>query len=100
MNNGIQPASKNNIQSGNINKKPVYKRWYFWVIIVVVLIGIAGASENSDTSTSTSSGGSQSNVAKVKIIDFSSMADEDIQKWCNDNGVTCKTRTEIFRCSC
>lgn len=31
-------------------KKPIYKKWWFWVILVILIIGIGGASGSGDTS--------------------------------------------------
>lgn len=41
-------------------KKPVYKRWWFWVVAIIILIGIGGAAGNNknqenETTKSTSS---------------------------------------------
>lgn len=35
-------------------KKPIYKKWWFWVIIAVVIIAIAGNSGDSEDSTGSS----------------------------------------------
>lgn len=35
-------------QCGAKNKKPVFKHWWFWVIIAVVLISAIGTSDNTD----------------------------------------------------
>lgn len=52
-------------------KKPIYKKWWFWVVIVIVILGIiAGASGDSDTPSSTqtdnASVASQSSDSKDK----------------------------------
>ena len=33
-------------------KKPIYKKWWFWVIIVVLVIGIVGSTQGGTTNTS------------------------------------------------
>lgn len=51
-------------------KKPIYKKWWFWAIIVVVLIGIVGASSNSEnktTSTNTSSQTQEKTEKKINV---------------------------------
>lgn len=99
MDNNPDKANKA-INKNTNGKKPVYKRWYFWVIIVVLLIGIASAgTSDSDNggngnSSSTTNSSQQAEVPKVKVADFSAMADDDIQKWCGDNGLTCKVEQE------
>lgn len=50
-------------------KKSVFKRWWFWVIIVIILIGIGGAAggNKGDTATNTgSNNGSQDQKAEEK----------------------------------
>ena len=32
-------------------KKPIYKKWWFWVIIAVLIIGIGNSDNNDATST-------------------------------------------------
>ena len=95
------PIKQNKAVNKQIStKKPIYKRWYFWVIIVVILIGIAGAGTTSNNGSgnggNSTAGNSnqQAEVAKVKVADFSAMTDGDIQKWCGENGLTCKVEQE------
>jgi len=49
-------------------KKSVFKRWWFWVIVSIVLIGIGGAAggNKGDTATNTGSNGSQDQKAEEK----------------------------------
>lgn len=95
------PTKQNKVVSKQAStKKPMYRRWYFWVIIAVILIGIAGAGTTSnndsgnDGNSTAGNSNQQAEVAKVKVADFSTMADEDIQKWCGENGLTCKIEQE------
>lgn len=74
-------------------KKPVYKKWWFWVIIVVVFSGIVGASNSSNTDTpstnSTNSVGASSIVSKVeepKIpVEFANKCPIDVSATVADN---------------
>ena len=36
-------------------KKPIFKRWWFWLIIAIILIGVIGSNgdESTDTETTT-----------------------------------------------
>ena len=34
-------------------KKPIYKKWWFWVLIIIILIAIIGNSGNKDTDNDT-----------------------------------------------
>lgn len=36
-------------------RKPVYKKWWFWVIIMVLVIGVAGVQEDGNITQETSS---------------------------------------------
>lgn len=93
----IQPAQK--------LKKPIYKKWWFWVIIAVVSIGIIGNLGDGDDSTqggssstisTTESGGQTSdksttnNKVQVTVADFTTMDKAAIQAWADMNKVTCK----------
>ena len=64
-------------------KKPIYKKWWFWLIIFIVFIGITGTSEDGNTVETSY------NTPSVTVIDFSTMKKEDIENWCTDNKVKC-----------
>lgn len=65
------------------NKKPVYKKWWFWAIVVFVLIAIGN--QNKDNGTSTPMHSSK----QVTVIDFKDMKYNDIATWCEQNKVNC-----------
>ena len=89
-------------------KKPIYKKWWFWVIIAVVAIAIiANLGGNGDktgsgsNNTSQTVGTNESNDsskadtstadnAKVTVADFSTMDQAAIQSWADTNKVICK----------
>ena len=86
-------------------KKPIYKKWWFWVIIAVVAIGIIGGSArgdetstDNDTGSSITQSGDETNNAtenktdsnKVTVADFSTMSKADIENWASTNKVTVK----------
>lgn len=59
------------------DKKPVFKKWWFWVIVVIVLIGLGGAAgnksntenvtnSNSDKSSTSNSSSSSSSTETAK----------------------------------
>lgn len=55
---GGQPRRHDNKQG----KKPLFKRWWFWLIVVLVVLGVAGSAQSGDdtaTSASTESSTSQ-----------------------------------------
>ena len=47
-------------------KKPIYKKWWFWLIVAVVLIGAVGGNSNSknETKNETRTEASSENVKK------------------------------------
>lgn len=68
-------------------KKPIFKRWWFWVIIVIVIIAVVGASggsgDNTDSgsdSTDTSNTQNETNNVQEEIVyevtDLRTMIDE------------------------
>ena len=87
-------------------KKPIYKKWWFWVIIAVVAIGIIGSvnggnesSTNTDNGSSVVQSGDETNndttdnktdSNKINVIDFSAMNKADIENWAATNKVTVK----------
>ncbi len=88
-------------------KKPVYKKWWFWLIVAVVAIGVIGnlgdksdtdgsTNTTSDTVSTTENNDSSKNdvtdngKTKVTVVDFSTMNQTDIQGWADENKVSCK----------
>lgn len=50
------------------NKKPIYKKWWFWAIIIVVVIAIGG-SQTQNTNTSTSVNSLDANIQNTTITE-------------------------------
>lgn len=89
-------------------KKPIYKKWWFWVIIAVVIIAIAanlggngdksndgsnntsGPVSTSDSDDSTKGDTTADESVKITVADFSAMDQAAIQSWADTNKVTCK----------
>ena len=85
-------------------RKPIYKKWWFWVIIAIIAIGIIGGSAgDKETSTDNNTGSSisqsddktdnnqtdnKTNSNKITVADFSTMNKADIEKWAATNKVT------------
>ena len=100
-----QPVMQQPVQKP---KKPIFKKWWFWVIIAVVVIGVIGnlggnsnktdsgsSNTNSTVSTSQNSDSSKNDTianeeAKITVADFSGMDQASIQSWADTNKVTCK----------
>lgn len=83
-------------------KNPIYKKWWFWVIIAFVLflviIGFGGGSDTNDDIADTSKGAitqtsGETNGAnkgeKVTVADFSAMSKAEIEEWATANKVKC-----------
>lgn len=65
-------------QNGNtyVEKKPFYKRIWFWLVIVILLLigfGSASTSNNSKESTTTNSSQTSSKKAKVPVTYMSAL---------------------------
>ena len=69
-------------------KKPIYKKWWLWVIVAVVAI-IIGTSGGSNDSTTVSNTDSTSNAAEeitYEVVDLQTMFDE-----LDENAMTAET---------
>ena len=87
-------------------KKPIYKKWWFWVIIAVAVIGIiSGSAGGNDDNKPSDSGetistvetdgkSNESSENKVTVVDFSSMSKEEIESWASANNITVKFSEE------
>ena len=70
-------------QCGARNKKPIYKKWWFWVLVVIVVFGIIGATSDNKSepsnhsSTSYSSNDSAVNNSKDNV-DLSENSDNNV----------------------
>lgn len=47
--NEIAASAKKCPHCGAKNKKPIYKKWWLWVIVVIAVIGIASSNEHPET---------------------------------------------------
>lgn len=74
-------------------KKPIYKKWWFWVIIIVIGI-IIGTSQNKDTVSTSTNTYQKDNTIEVTIIDFSTMQREEVQNWIDTNKINGKITEE------
>ncbi len=66
-------------QCGAKNKKPIYKKWWFWIAIVVVIGIIAGFSGNTNDNTG-DNGGSVGTIPSVFDGDCGIVASAEIGK--------------------
>lgn len=74
----VNAASSAPITEGK-KKKPIYKKWWFWVIVVFSLAVIGNLTDNS-----------QSDSTKIVVADFSTMSKDDIENWATANEVIVK----------
>ena len=63
-------------------------------VIPIVLFLIFSSSIPENTSTSKSNSTSKTSKRIVEVIDFSSMAEEEIKTWCENNNVICSLKKE------
>lgn len=69
------------------DKKPIYKKWWFWVIIAVVIIGIGGAASNSQGGKSDANPGSF-DTAKTEDTPDDKLNDLKVGESVTINGAT------------
>ncbi len=78
-------------------KKPIYKKWWFWILIIFI-IGVIGAGASSDTNTTPVSSSTndyqKNNAVEVTVADFSSMNRDEVEAWFTNNKVNGKTSDE------
>lgn len=67
--------------------KPVYRKWWFWLIVIIFIIGAIGASQNENNLQTSSK-------VSVTVVDFSNMKKEEIENWCNENKVRCTIKED------
>lgn len=78
-------------------KKPIYKKWWFWVLVVLAIgiIGAAAGGNQNNKDTVETSKYQNDNKIEVTVVDFSTMGRKDIQSWCDTNKINC-TITEEY----
>ena len=59
----ISSSAKNCVHCGAKNAKPIFAKWWFWLIVAIVCISIAGGSSAGNTSTPTTN--TQNNQSTV-----------------------------------
>ena len=80
----IAAGAKTCPKCGGKNKKPIYKRVWFWLLVVVLLLGIGGAASGggsgSDSSTATTSDSAQTEEAapEEKAIEYQDVSVETL----------------------
>lgn len=94
--NDSAPVTDNQ-QKPEKQKKPVYKKVWFWILIVIVLIFIIAAFSGHDDSLANGEISSAANDSyqndeltegkKITVPDFSKMGKSDIEKWASANNV-------------
>ena len=95
-------AKKIKDENGNVyvQKKPFYKRFWFWLLVVIVILvgggmaGHGGSSKNSSTSPSTqTSKVNQKNFDKIKISDSDGTSKEEVKKLFDKKPSSTSTQT-------
>lgn len=75
----IASSAKNCPSCGAKNKKPIYKKWWVWLIAVIVVIGIAGGGDSSSNGTAlntTTSNEEKNNKKSEEVKEFYSVGEE------------------------
>lgn len=80
-------------------KKPIYKKTWFWIIIVIIILAIGASGKSSENNTQNDKkdiANTKSDSAKIEINveDFSKMSKKEIQEWCEKNKIECEITQE------
>lgn len=97
-------AKKIKDKNGNVyvQKKPFYKRFWFWLVVVIIVLGIGGAmgghsgnggSSSSSSSATPTSKVNQKNFDKIQISDTEGTSKADVQKMFDKKPSTTSTQT-------
>jgi beta-lactam-binding protein with PASTA domain len=70
-------------------KKPIYKKSWFWIIIIGIGI-IIGASQSNNTVNTSTNNYQKDNSVEVTIVDFSTMSKEEVKAWMDANKINGK----------
>lgn len=77
--NDLASSAKSCPNCGAKNKKPIFKKWWFWLIIVIVLIGIIGASgSGDDTGAGTNAASSDGNSVTQAVVETEKEQDNQL----------------------
>ncbi len=74
-------------------KKPIYKKVWFWIIIIVITI-IIGTSQSNNTVNTSTNNYERNNSVEVTIVDFSTMSKEESKAWMDTNKINGKITEE------
>lgn len=74
-------------------KKPIYKKVWFWIIIIVIAI-IIGTSQSNNTVNTATNSYQKNNSVEVTIVDFSTMSKEEAKAWMDTNKINGKINEE------
>ncbi len=74
-------------------KKPIYKKWWFWVIVVLI-VGAIGMGNSSDNTTSSTDTYKKNTSVEVIIADFNTMTRDEAQVWFDNNKINGKITDE------
>lgn len=80
--NEIASSAKSCPSCGAKNKKPIYKKWWVWVLAVIVVAGIAGGAGNDESSNggsesnNTASGGQTNDKKSEEVKEFYAVGEE------------------------
>mgnify|MGYP000852138027 FL=1 len=76
---------------GAKNKKPIYKKIWFWLIIILFLIGMSGIKPNNSVDANKYE---KNKKVTVTVVDMKNMTEADIDKWASDNKINIVRKEE------
>ena len=74
----IASSAKSCPSCGAKNKKPIYKKWWVWLVAIIVVASIAGGGDSSSngTSVNTTTSNEETNNKKEEVKDFYLIGEE------------------------
>lgn len=79
---------------GAKNKKPVFKKWWFWVIVIIVLFGAIGSAGNSKSDKTTANVESESKNSTFENTKITNKEDESEKEETAEPEIELKTEIE------
>lgn len=88
----IAKSAKTCPHCGCKNKKPFYKKIWFWVLIIIIIT--AAASAGTSKSDKEEIKYEKNKKVKISVIDMSSLTEAEIDTWCQNNKINCISKNE------
>ena len=92
--NEIAKNAKTCPECGGKNKKPFYKKIWFWILIAIIIIAAASGANNKSSKDDEKPKYQKNKETKITVADMSEMTEAEIDTWCDENKINCKIQRE------